>query len=547
MDRHYLNVPYREKDEAKGLGARFDWDVKRWYVTPGTDLSLFTRWLPPDEQLAVASGTHAGVDQTAVQPSLHQSGENTSDAVAAAEPAQGIPLSMLLRGVGAAISRQFEEPVWTLVEINEVHLRRHVYLEVSERDEQGQAVARARAIIWASTAERILPAFEKETGTVLAAGVKLLVLIRPRFHEQYGFSLQIEAIDAQYVLGYLEARRREIRSRLQREGVFDANRLLPAPWGFGRVLVVAPQQGAGLGDFRKEAERLQRHGICHFVYAYSRFQGEGAAREVAATIDTTLHEQRAARTPPDVIVLVRGGGATNDLAWLEDYDLLRTVCDLSIPVFVGIGHERDRLLLDEVAHTSFDTPSKVIAGIEQRIQQQVRDAVAAMEEIAAGAGRTLRERHTRLEQLRQQVSWQARETLQTAAHRSRQAYLQVSSLARQEIEMARQHSQRLLTSTHVGAWQQAGQARQTAISQMGLVHERAHNTLRASRQLTESLLREIIGQGPDRTLERGFAIVRDAATSQPVMSAAQARQHPALKLQFKDGTTRVNTQDPSRQ
>ena len=79
----------------------------------------------------------------------------------------------------------------------------------------------------------------------------------------------------------------------------------------------------------------------------------------------------AAPTPFDAVVILRGGGAVNDLAWLNDYGLARLVCDLSIPVLTGIGHERDNTMLDEVAHARYDTPSKVIAGIEQRIAQRV--------------------------------------------------------------------------------------------------------------------------------------------------------------------------------
>lgn len=523
MARQYLNVPYRQKDEAKRLGARFDWDVKRWYVTPGVDLSLFTRWLP------VEGPSPAGALTEPAEP----------------ETRRGIPLSALLRDVSTVIARRYEQAVWTLVEINEVHLRRHVYLEVSERDEQGRAVARARAMIWASTAQKILPAFEKETGAVLAAGVKLLVLIQPRFHEQYGFSLQIEAIDAQYVLGYLEARRREIRSRLHREGVFENNRRLPAPWGFSRVVVIAPEKAAGLGDFQKEADRLQRYGICHFFYAFSRFQGEGAAREIIAALESILQEPELVDSPPDAVVFVRGGGATNDLAWLEDYDLVRTVCDLTIPVFVGIGHERDRLLLDEVAHTSFDTPSKVIAGIEQRIQQQAQEAVAAMQTIADRARATLTARRGMLQQLNHQMTRQAWETLDRAASQSDQLYHYVTDTARGRVHLARHGSQRLLVELHAGAWRHVGSARQQTRSHISLLHERAYNTVSTGRQLTESLLREIIGQGPEQTLARGFAIARDA-TDKPVMSAHQASSQTSLTLQFKDGFTRVKTEKDTR-
>jgi exodeoxyribonuclease VII large subunit len=100
--------------------------------------------------------------------------------------------------------------------------------------------------------------------------------------------------------------------------------------------------------------------------------------------------------PPDAVAIIRGGGAVNDLAWLNDYALARCICELDVPVLTGIGHERDNTILDEIAHQRFDTPSKVIAGIEQRIRQRANEAQAAFEAIARtteqqlqGARRTL--------------------------------------------------------------------------------------------------------------------------------------------------------------
>ncbi|NIC39836.1 exodeoxyribonuclease VII large subunit, partial [Aquabacterium sp. A08] len=84
---------------------------------------------------------------------------------------------------------------------------------------------------------------------------------------------------------------------------------------------------------------------------------------------------------PDAVAIIRGGGAVNDLAWLNDYDLARAICELDIPVLTGIGHERDSTVLDEVAHQRFDTPSKVIAGIERTNVQRVREAQSTFADI----------------------------------------------------------------------------------------------------------------------------------------------------------------------
>ncbi|HWV10211.1 MAG TPA: exodeoxyribonuclease VII large subunit [Pseudomonas sp.] len=565
MSRHYLNVPFAQKDAAKSLGARFDGAVKRWYVEDGRDLTVFAQWLP-----APVTPTSSSVELAL---------PSTDSAIALASP-KGISLSRLLGGVAEAVSQAFAKGVWTLVEVVEARARGHVYLELSERDGSGQPIAKARGVIWSSTASRILPEFEKATGAVIGAGIKLLVRARPVFNAQYGFSLEIDAIDPDYTLGDLEARKKEIRDRLQKEGVFDHNRRLAPPWDYRTILVVAPEDGAGLGDFRKEAERLERFGICRFIYAHSRFQGEGAAREIVSAMATAL-EQQGKAAPPDAIALIRGGGAVNDLAWLNDYDLVRFICDLDIPVLTGIGHERDNTLPDEVAHTRFDTPSKVIAGIEQHILRRVREAKTAAQEIFATAARSVQHtkadvaRHeaqvhadakTHLSRARQfsaetlhQVQAGATRQIHDASVRSTALLHQTQTEATRHLSSAQQQVPALMNDIRVRSQEQVGDARsnasldfqailahggttvrttrQSVDDRMQRLAERAQGSVQRARTNTEALMREVTGQGPDKTLGRGFAIVR-APDGHPVTDTAQARALTTIDIQFRDG--RIN-------
>jgi exodeoxyribonuclease VII large subunit len=569
MPRQYLDVPYRSKDAAKALGARFDGAVKRWYVEAGVDLVAFTAWLP------------AGTAPT---------GSSTDVALADTAPTgittvkKGIPLSRLLNGVAAAMAQAFASGVWTLVEVNEASVRNgQVYLELSERDSAGQPIARARAMIWAGTASRILPDFEKATGAVIGAGIKLLVRAKPAFKAQYGFSLEIDAIDSEYTLGDLEARKKEIRARLQQEGVFDRNRRLPSPWDYRVILVVAPQEAAGLGDFRKEAERLEQFGICRFVYAHSRFQGEGAAREVVAAASAALRALGETERP-DAIVIIRGGGAVNDLAWLNDYELARFICDQDIPVLTGIGHGRDSTLPDEVAHTRFDTPSKVIAGIEQQISRRVREVRAVWDEILATGMQAVRTVRLAIERSEAEIRGDAREHLARAkqestaivntiavgavrrvhdASRQSLALLnEVRADAMQTVATAKQEVPVLMTAIRIDAHSNVGEARsatglslntvvdrtaaatrtvgQALDNRLQRVAERAAGIVQLARSGTQALMREVTGQGPDKTLTRGFAIVRNDE-GRPVTSSEQAQISPTLNIQFRDGLTEVRT------
>ena len=133
MARQYLDVPYRAKDAAKALGARFDGGVKRWYVEDGIELGAFQAWLPTE--LALAPGGAGSVTDM---------GSPNSDV---ATVRRGVPLSRLLSSVSAAVAEAFSNGVWTLVEVNEATLRGgHVYLELSERDGSGQPVAKATSL-----------------------------------------------------------------------------------------------------------------------------------------------------------------------------------------------------------------------------------------------------------------------------------------------------------------------------------------------------------------------------------------------------------------
>lgn len=254
---------------------------------------------------------------------------------------------------------------------------------------------------------------------VLGPGIKLLVRAKPTFHEVYGLSLVIDAIDPDYTLGDLEARKKEIRARLQREGVFDRNKQLQRPWDYRQVLVLAPQSAAGLGDFRAESDRLERLAICGFTYLAARFQGEGAPAEMLTALATGLERWQATRSGlPDALVIIRGGGPANDLAWLNDYRLARWICECPVPVLTGIGHERDSTVLDEVCHQCFDTPSKVIHGIETVIKQRVAEAKTSFEQIQWQAHRTTQAMQRVVIQTQALVRERARAQLDSARHRA---------------------------------------------------------------------------------------------------------------------------------
>ena len=574
MANTYLIVDFKEKDAAKALGARWDGAQRQWYVPEGRELAPFARWLPSN------SGA------TAQAPARQLATASVGGTELSVPGKKGVSLSSLLAGVSQAVAQAYRAGVWVLVEVVELRSNGgHVFMGVSERDSGGSVLAKTSAVIWQSTANTILPEFERATGAQLAPGIKLLVRARPVFKPLHGFSIEIDGIDSEYTLGDLEARKREIRERLQAEGVFAANKKLAAPWDFNEVLVVAPAGGAGLGDFQAEANRLEQFGVCHFVYSYSRFQGEGAAKEICDALQLAVTQwpvQNGGRL--DAVVIIRGGGAVNDLAWLNDYDLARYICDLPVPVLTGIGHERDSTVLDEVANTKYDTPSKVIAGIEQTVAKRASEAKAFYEQIhnrtarvvqsvkakAAALDTSVRSEAMRhilqgkraVSELMNDIKLDAMHEVHSAADFSSKAFQQVRadvqlqvlqarqvvpSLwqqvaidAKRSLQMASASSESLVASVLDQTRRDVNVARGQTESELASVGTYAKQVVRAASAGSEALMREIAGQGPEKTLRRGFALVRDPS-GKPIARAAQTASSSLIEIQFSDGKVNATT------
>lgn len=226
----YISCTFKEKDQVKALGARWDADQRSWYVPDGLDLTPFAKWLGSTAAAPEVGGAPA---QFRPASQFEIAGTEKSGQTLPAGPgtdltvptaSKGISLAALMVGVAKAVSDAYKAGVWTKVEVIKADLRNgHVYLELAERDAFGKVTAQARAMIWAATANSIIPPFEKATGVVLGAGIKLLVRAKPTMHAIYGLSLLIDAIDPEFTLGDLEARKREIRTKLKAEEIGRAH------------------------------------------------------------------------------------------------------------------------------------------------------------------------------------------------------------------------------------------------------------------------------------------------------------------------------------
>lgn len=266
-------------------------------------------------------------------------------------------LSQFTTAIGNAVRMRPElQNAWVVAELSDVRVSGgHCFMELIEKNEAGQTVAKLRAGIWASRLGLIRRKFYSSTGSDIISGMKVMVFGAATFHNVFGLSFNIVDIDPSYTLGDMERQRREILMRLQKAGVIELNKSQVMPEAPRRIAVISAEGAAGFGDFMNHLFS-NSEGFIFYPFLFSAvMQGEKTSASVRDALD------RIEQTIDlwDCVAIVRGGGATTDLNGFDDYDLAYRIATFPLPVVVGIGHERDRTVLDEIAHTRMKTPTAV--------------------------------------------------------------------------------------------------------------------------------------------------------------------------------------------
>jgi len=272
--------------------------------------------------------------------------------------------------VHEVIEANFDDEYWVTGELSDVSTPAfggHFYGELVQKDEEeNRIIARARITCWARTYGLLRLRFQKESGETLRKGLQVKLLVQVNFHEQYGYSLNILDIDSTFTLGDLAKRRREILQQLEKDGILHDNQELPLPRLLRRIAVVSSPTAAGYGDFRNQLEQNE-YGFHFDVRLFPAvMQGEHVPESIISALERILSEQ-----PFDLVVIIRGGGASSDLSDFDSYELAACMAQYPLPVLTGIGHERDETVLDYVAHTKVKTPTAAAAFI---IDHQAEEA-----------------------------------------------------------------------------------------------------------------------------------------------------------------------------
>ncbi|MEN9867816.1 MAG: hypothetical protein RL748_3406 [Pseudomonadota bacterium] len=345
------------------------------------------------------------------------------------------------------------------------------------------------------------------------------------------FQINVESIRRAGVGDLFEAFLR-LKDKLGAEGCFDPARKKPLPRFVRQIGIITSPQAAALRDVLTALARRAPH-VSVILYP-APVQGAGSAEKLAMALAMAV-----ARNECQVLLLCRGGGSIEDLWSFNEEVLARTILNSPIPVISGVGHETDFTIADFCADLRAATPTAA-AELACLPRQDWLNRLAAL------AAALMRGQQRKLNQLQQRLDWATRRLPSPALLISRER-LRLSSLGnrlRQARSAPQQQARQALQHLRLRLQQQMAQLprHQSYRNRLQQLQQRLDHALALQLQQRQQALQSLSGQlellNPQRTLERGYAMVRDAK-GQVVRQPQQLQAGQTLQLHLAEGSAEI--------
>jgi exodeoxyribonuclease VII large subunit len=431
------------------------------------------------------------------------------------------PVRELVGQVRELIEQEFGD-VWVEGEISNYRPAPsgHVYFTLKDAEAQLPVVLFRR--------QAMLLRFRPEDGLhVMARG-------RVSVYEQRG-QMQLVAETMEPVgAGSLQLAFEQLKARLKAEGLFEAERKRPLPAFPRTVGIITSPTGAVIRDFLNIVAR--RHSGLNVLICPVSVQGDSAPAEIEAALEGLNAASLGDSGLVDVIVVARGGGSLEDLAAFNSEQVARAIAASRLPVVSAIGHETDFTIADFIADLRAPTPSAA-AELITEAQHKIAEHLAMQEQRLARAARfqllQARQRLTRLPVSR------AEGRVNTLLHRLAQRLDELSLRVETAVSAQLRRQQRTVADLTAAVLrhdprQQLGQARER------LATCRTHLDRALERRMHESVAHlsaldaRLHSLSPLAVLERGYALVLDAAGG-VVRSTAQVATGDKVTTRLSDG------------
>ena len=430
-------------------------------------------------------------------------------------------------------------------------------------------------IFWSR--KRFLERIAKKPDDASINGTVVRVIGHLRFYEKGG-QIQLDASELEVVGtdGLLAKRKLEIEEILRREGIHDANKIIPLPFIPLRLAVFSQSMAYGFRDLQME---LEKSGYPFRLKVFTiNLQGTNTRASFLEAYQNLLAD---GLDNFDVGIIVRGGGSSTDLGCFNDVDIARTVAKSPLKFLIGLGHDDDRCILDEIAER-YSTPSLVATCLVRQLdrlqlhldrnrenlslyaQKQMRNHAERLQRFAEKSTRlvTLRmaKEKTQLDEKRHEIerkttaiqnTWERdferttlalREAARGFIERRLTGLREIAAQIRHDAEFALSRDRQLLDTEAIRI-QNAAEKRirddnASLLQASFLLAERARNTLAFSRTDLEKLATQVDLLNPRQIFARGFVALTDSAGN-PVFKLAQIAVKDKLAIHMEDGRAEV--------
>jgi exodeoxyribonuclease VII large subunit len=506
-------------------------------------------------------------------PSRIRVPETERVAAGAATPLTPRQVNDLIRG---SIERHVPSTLHVVGEIGDLSRPSSGHLYFSLKGDASEL----RCVMWRSAAQTIK--FEPTTGldVIATGGIDVYV---PRG----SYQLVVRRLEPRGV-GALELAFRQLKERLEKEGLFDPRRKRPLPVFPRRIALVTSPSGAALRDIVRAVER--RFPAVELLLFPVRVQGEEAAAEIAAAIRRMSAYRDEARGV-DVAIVARGGGSLEDLWAFNEELVARAIFECGVPIISGIGHETDVSISDLVADVRAATPTaaaEVATPVMNELQQRLwraaeraarciridverctrRLAQVAVRDSFARPARRLHESAQRLDERMHNLARRMAErfrSVHAALSRAELAILRFGSgaaLAR----IARGIESRVFAIRSALDRVEFRAAARLARALGGIQANTPLRTVERQREHLRSVVERLkracsahIGQAGERlrsrieriaasspasVLARGYSLTRDARSGELIRSLAQVRDRERIEIEVADGKFKATAEDP---
>ena len=477
-----------------------------------------------------------------------------------------VSLADLNQRVQDTIRSAFPTTVWVIGELSEWNPGRRptIYFELIEQNaQQNGTVAKASAIIFPRARAQLEETLKSVGGAVaLSNGVQVCLKARVDLYPAGGrYQLIVEGIDPGYTLGRLSQKRDMILRQLDAQGLLGLNRRRPITPLPLRVGLITSSGSHAYSDIINELQ-LSRFGFEVFVYN-ARMQGHFLESTVLEGLEYFRHTAAAEKPAVDVVAIVRGGGARTDLAWFDTIKLATAVAKYPIPVLIGIGHQRDVSVLDDVAR-SFKTPTAVARFLNVQVTAVVESLDDLQERLRGSTSPHISQQKAQLRFTAQQLARESRHRLSDGYKSLRHFAEQLATMTGGHVRASDQHLERLRKQLPKAT----DRCLEDATSRLGFIEESRLSSARLLRDTqrrvsdvrdlqrrldaatTRALRRHrtLLGHNdvrrksldPERLLERGYVIIHALNHGQKprlVRSSHELNDRNLFRFTFADGAT----------